>query len=428
MSSATVALAPVTIAGTDIRYAQGIKAGSWISLGGHEASDFVTGLAAPVRGLPHFPLHGAPKHRREGDFILRRFKEILLTAGSDLKHGVRLDQYYPTWKAVDPYHLARRANFGDYIPPSTSILMEELVTLGANINASLLAVVPGPGCEIKRVATSKKVESPFFSGFAPAVTCGDFVFVAGQMANAADWSLDPAAHVPDQALWAGFEIRKQADFIIRERIFPALELAGASPASVVKAQAYLTSVEDVPHFMDVWNQHFGTRSCALSVVPCSGLAIRGGILEINALALIDAGKTKKEIISATLPETMSYGAPAVRAGDLLLLSGLMAVNDDGYPPGVVADDGLPYFGRSARAQMNFILDHAERVCRAAGAKLENIMRVHQFHADLAEFPATYAAWQAALPGQAIPFAAIRVPKPMPAPAATFIADLWVYAP
>src|SRR5207249_11143616 len=39
---------------------------------------------------------------------------------SDLTHGVRLDQFYPTPAAVDPYHLARRAAFGDYIPPSRS--------------------------------------------------------------------------------------------------------------------------------------------------------------------------------------------------------------------------------------------------------------------------------------------------------------------
>jgi hypothetical protein len=43
---------------------------------------------------------------------------ILREFGSDLSHGVRLDQYYPNPRAVAAYHLARHAKFGDYIPPS----------------------------------------------------------------------------------------------------------------------------------------------------------------------------------------------------------------------------------------------------------------------------------------------------------------------
>lgn len=36
----------------------------------------------------------------------------------------------------------------------------------------------------------------FASGFVPAVTSGDFVFIAGQMARGADGNPDPRAHVP----------------------------------------------------------------------------------------------------------------------------------------------------------------------------------------------------------------------------------------
>ena len=44
--------------------------------------------------------------------------------GADLAHSVRLDQYYPNPRAVAAYHLARHDEFGDYIPPSTSVVME----------------------------------------------------------------------------------------------------------------------------------------------------------------------------------------------------------------------------------------------------------------------------------------------------------------
>ena len=73
---------------------------------------------------PGFPLHGRHHSRREGDFILRRMRRVLGEFGSDLSHAVRLDQYYPVPRAVASYHLARHAEFGDYIPASTSVVME----------------------------------------------------------------------------------------------------------------------------------------------------------------------------------------------------------------------------------------------------------------------------------------------------------------
>ena len=100
-------------------------------------------------GPPGFPLFGRPRWRREGDFILQRMSQILNEFGSDLTHGVRLDQFYPTPAAVDPYHLARRAAFGDYIPPSTSVIMESCFGAASGISSSLIAVMPSAEYEIQ---------------------------------------------------------------------------------------------------------------------------------------------------------------------------------------------------------------------------------------------------------------------------------------
>ena len=40
-------IAPIRIGGTDIHYAQGMRAGPWLFFTGHEASDFERGIAAP---------------------------------------------------------------------------------------------------------------------------------------------------------------------------------------------------------------------------------------------------------------------------------------------------------------------------------------------------------------------------------------------
>ena len=107
----------VKLLGTPVNYAYAVKAGPWIFLTGHEAFDFASGIAEEVAGPPGFPRFGRPRSRREGDFILGRMRRILREFGSDLGYGVRLDQFYPNPAAVAAYHLARHAEFGDYIPP-----------------------------------------------------------------------------------------------------------------------------------------------------------------------------------------------------------------------------------------------------------------------------------------------------------------------
>jgi enamine deaminase RidA (YjgF/YER057c/UK114 family) len=413
--------------GSDVEHAACVKAGHWIFLNGIEATDYKRGIAASVAGTPGLPLHGLPKHRREGDYVVARIGQLLKQAGTSFANSVRLDQYYPTWKAVDPYHLSRKAAFGSYIPPSTSVIMRALLGPQIEISSSLLAVMPGGGREPVRVEPPN-VTAPTWSGFASAIRSGDFVFVAGIMARGADNGSDARAHVPANSRWGGYEIRRQAEYIITEKLKPSLAAAGSSPGNVLKAQAYLRDIDDLPHFLDVWNAHFGARQCALTVLTAADFGLVDGNLEINLLAVADGAAAKKEIMGAGMPEEMCFGAPAVRAGDLLLFSGLHAADANGPIAGIAGGAGLPHLGIAARAQMEFILDHAERVCGAAGTTLANLARIHLFHTELADFHAAYQVCRERMGGGAVPFSAIQSPAPHPVPAAGIIADMWVYAP
>jgi hypothetical protein len=195
--------------GTAVSYAYAVKAGPWIFLNGHEAFDFASGIPKEVTGPSGFPLFGRPRSRREGDFILQRMRRILREFGSDLGNGVRLDQYYPTPAAVDPYHLARHAEFGDYIPPSTSVVMEGCFAAETNISSSLIAVMPE--YEIRKIYPPGVGSAPS-SGFVPAVVCDDFVFVAGQMAHK-PWPGARPAGARSRPLGLGRQRDPQADRI-----------------------------------------------------------------------------------------------------------------------------------------------------------------------------------------------------------------------
>jgi len=416
-----------TITGTDIEHAACIRAGEWLFLTGIEAIDHGSGLVpgvAPAAGLPR---HGRPKHRREAAAIFGRMKRLLEAGGSSLSNAVRVDQYYTTWKAVDSYHHERVAGFGRHIPPSTSIVMDALTCAQADISVQLIAVRQGSALSPQRVST-ERLGAPAWSGFAPAVTCGDFVFVAGQMARAADGSYDPRAHASPHSLWGGYEIRKQAEHIILESLLPALEAAGSSKQNALKAQAYVRDVDDIPHLLDVWDAHFGSRQVALTVVPALEFGHVSANLEINLVALRDDATIRKQVIDAPVPAASCFGAPAVKAGDLLFLSGLMPADDAGPVTGGVAASAWPSLGIDARTQMAFLLGAADRICSVAGASLADVVRAQHFMSDLTDFPLFHSLWRQRTGSGALPWSVVKTPGQQAVPQGRLTLDLWVYAP
>jgi len=165
-----------------------VRAGSWLFFTGHEATDFENGIAASVAGKSGLPL-----------------------GGGDLQHIVR-----------------------------------------ANMNVSMLAVLPGGGREPKP-ARADNVPVPQHSGFIASLISGDYVFVAGQMPNnEAMNGLAPKAYRAPNALWNGTDIRLQTEFLITDRLKPGLEAGGSSLKNAIKAQVYLSNINDLPEFLDVW--------------------------------------------------------------------------------------------------------------------------------------------------------------------------------
>ncbi len=419
-------IAPVQIDNTDIVYAQGMRAGSWLFFTGHEATDFRTGVDETVRGKPGLPLAGAPRYRREGDFIYKRLSQLIISQGGDLHHIVRVDQYYPRAECVNPYQRARKALLGDYVPPSTSVLMDELLTRDANMNVSMIAVLP-TGRNQPRPAQPEGVPVPKHSGFIASLVSGDYVFVAGQMPNNEQMTgLAKQAYRPPNAVWNGTDIRLQTEFLIKDRLKPALEAGGSSIQNAIKAQVYLTNIADLPEFMDVWNNYFSDYPCALTVVPIKGLALLESIIEINIFGVRDSGTVRKQIIEHEPSSPMRLGPAAVRAGDLLCLSGLYAADENGALPERLSAEGLHYLGAPIQIQMRSILAAADEICRSSGTSLANVLRANHFFNDLNLVYPALRVWQERLPGQALPFGAVRAPKPMPTPGCDVIADVWAF--
>lgn len=413
------------LAGSAIDYAYAVKAGPWIFLNGHEAYDFANGLAPEVEGPPGSSLRGRPPLRREADYLLHRMRGILKEFGSDLGNAVRVDQYYTRGAAVSAYHLARFAEFGGYIPPSTSIIMERCFTARTNTHTSMIAVAGDPDYRIDKFTLPGQPLSA--SGYNPAVAAGDFVFVAGNMAFRPDGTLDPNIYVGPERNWGGeTAFRRQVHYVIKERLEPSLAAAGSALEHSLKAQAYIRGVENFPDFMDVWSQYFRDIPCAVTLVPAKDYATTEGLIEINLIALRSGARRRKQVVAADLPGLATYG-PCVRAGELVFPSGLLAVDTDGRVPGGAAAGAFDALSLAGELQGRLLLSYMEAVCKAVGVTAANTVRAQYFINDMRDFAGIAIAWQDRYGAAPHPFACVQVPGPLPVSAAAVLADFWIYA-
>jgi enamine deaminase RidA (YjgF/YER057c/UK114 family) len=413
------------LAGSTTSYAYAVKAGPWIFLTGHEAYDFERGLAPEVEGPAGNRLSGPPPLRREADYVLRRMRTILREFGSDLPNTVRLDQYYTSGAAVSAYHLARFAEFGRYIPPSTSIIMERCFSARASTHASAIAVVPGAGWTIERITLPGQPISA--SGYNPAVVVNDFVFVAGNQALQDNGGLAPGVALPSTSRWQGeTSFRRQIHYVIKERLEPSLEAAGSTLGQSLKAQVYIRGVEHFPDFVDVWSQYFRDIPCALTLVPAKDYSSSESMLEINLIALRNGATRRKQVVDVELPPMATYG-PCVRAGELVFPSGLMAVGRDGVVPSARNAAALDGLGLGGQAQGAMVLAYAETIAKAVGVSMRNVLRAQYFLTDIRDFAGISAAWSDRYGRQPHPFAAVQVPGPLPPSGARLVSDFWIYA-
>jgi enamine deaminase RidA (YjgF/YER057c/UK114 family) len=422
LASSVHPLLPYEVQPGRLLLASGVRAGDWI---------FASGLLPTRFGATARPLSGEPAWTIQCRSVWERAQAVLAAGGTDLTHTVRCDQFLPDWRAMPFFHAVRREVCGPHIPPSTSVLEAGLLLPEAAVTMHLVAVAPGGPALLPLFPPG--LDLPATSSFVPIIKAGGFVFVAGLLAAHGEGDLGgiaPEAQVPEGHLWKGQRIQLELAYLLRQKLEPALAAAGSSLARVVKADVAITDLREVPAFNQVWAQAFGGKVPATTFVPTvqPGLAIADARLEITLVALCDNTQAERLEVAEALPTVCDGHAVAMRAGDLLCFSGLVAADAQGLVERARIDPRQPYYGSSIEAQMEHLLAVADAVCRQAGTSLANVVRIQQMHTDLREFYPACQVWHRRLPGVPLPLAAFQVPAPLLVPGCTVQLDLWVYVP
>lgn len=430
--SAVEAVLPIKLGPGAMHYAQGVRAGRWLFATGLLAQDFKTGIPKSVT-TPAFAPLGTSHFEREASVIFEHLEKILGAGGTSQDNIVRLDQFFANTSAIAPYQRTRRNRLGVVAPASTSMVIQELPLANAGMQIDVLAVIPTQDFQPRPVAQGDSISA---SGPSPSIAVGDFIFISGQLATADPGiktrdGLAEEACVPATAFWGGQPIQVETEYVLRRRISPALERAGSSVQNVLKAQVYLTHLEDLQVFRQVWSDYFSGNLPATTIIvaPKGSIGIAAARVEINVIALRDdAVASRREIIKCDVAPVYVECPAAVRTGDLLFLSGLMANDTQGAASEVVTLEGQPLYGSSLEAETRVILDKAEKICEVAGTSLTNVVRAQHFLTSVSAFPAVHNAWQQRLGPRALPLSIVGVPNPMPICGCSLQMDLWIYAP
>lgn len=407
-----------------VRHATIVKAGRWVFATGMRALDATGAIDAGVLKAGR-PLDTPPKAEREARFIFNRLRDGFAKAGSSLANVVRVDQYYPDWRSVDPYHVARREALGQVVAPSTSILVDGVLNTDAAMDVQAMAFTNASGLAIEPISP-QGLAAPGSSGYAPCTKVGDLVFVAGQLSRDASGSIAAAAKVPADQFWKGTRIKLETQYMVDERLRPALQAAGSDMDLILKAQVYLGYPEDLPGFLQVWEKAFSGRVPPTTIVPVRhpALGTRDATIEINVIAAASSAASRIEDIDCDVELVSAKLIPARRFEDLVFVSGLMPLDADGLVEPAAIDPTAPYYRNTVRAQMADVLDKARVILGAAGCDLSDVVRAIHFTGGLGDFPAIHEEWDRRLPGEALPITAIQVNENLFAPGVRVIADLW----
>ena len=412
--------------GEGIELARTVKAGRWIFSQGNMATVYEGGMCAGAAHDSRERLLSERPAKSEARWIYENLREQLARAGATLQDLVRIDQYFADAGSVPPYHDERRAALKSLIPPSTSIIMDGLLTPSAHVCLEAIAMIDAARVRVAVTAPSDVPVPRSTSGFAPALKVDEFIFIAGQIADSAGrGGIAQEATTNPAFLWDGVEIKRQTSYVLKNLIKTA-EAAGSDQAHIVKAQVYLRSIEDFPAFAEVWTEWFGTGGPALSVIPATAIALRDGMIEINLVCVERGVDIERKPLSGSGARALAGEPGVVRAHDLIACSGLMASEDRRLASVVASASQDKYVRSRAYVEMDFIIDRVEQELRQVGLDLRNLTRIMQFHTDLRDFRAMTRAWHDRL-GTPVPVTAVQVPGPLAVAGASVLVDCWAVA-
>ena len=141
------------------------------------------------------------------------------------------------------------------------------------------------------------------ANYTEAFTVGNLIFAAGQLASDFQTGVPGAAKIDPAFPYYGSDIKRQTRYIL-ENLKRTFEAAGSSLDEVLKAQVFMTDLDDFNGFDEVWKEYFKVPP-ARTTVGTSGLLVAGTLVEIDLIGLVPNAGWKREPIKSSNPTVLA---------------------------------------------------------------------------------------------------------------------------
>lgn len=366
-------------------YSEASQANDLVFAAGQLASDFKTGVPPEARKHPNFPFYGSDI-KLQTDYVLKNLARTFKAAGTSLDNVIKAQVFLTDLNNFNGFDEVWKQHF-KVPPPRTTVGTTGLLVKDTLVEIDLIATMPGkPGTVVTSGAPKP------LANYSEAMRVGDLVFAAGQLASDFKTGVPASARRGENFPFYGSDIQLQTEFIL-ENLKQTFEAAGSSLDHVVKAQVFLTNLNDFAGFDQVWKRYFKVPP-PRTTVGTTGLLVRETLVEIDLIGYVPRAGLKHEVIASGAPRPLANYSEAFTLGGFVFAAGQIASDyKTGVPTQARKHSNFPFYGSDIKLQTAYILDNLRQTFEAAGSSLDNVVKAQVFMTDLNNFAAFDEVWK-----------------------------------
>jgi reactive intermediate/imine deaminase len=366
-------------------YSEASLANGLVFAAGQLASDFKTGVPQEARKHPNFPFYGSDI-KLQTDFILKNMAKTFKAAGTSFDNVIKAQVFLMDLNDFNGFDEVWKQHF-KVPPPRTTIGTTGLLVKDTLVEIDLIATLPDKPAKVVKSGAPKPL-----ANYSEAMQAGDLVFAAGQLASDFKTGVPASAKRGENFPFYGSDIQLQTEFVL-ENLKKTFEAAGSSLDHVVKAQVFMTNLNDFAGFDQVWKRYFKVPP-PRTTVGTSGLLVRETLVEIDLIGYVPRSGLKHEVIKSGAPRPLANYSEAFTLGDFVFAAGQIASDyKTGVPTEARKHPNFPFYGSDIKLQTRYILNNLKQTFEAAGSSIDNVVKAQVFLTDLKNFAAFDEVWK-----------------------------------
>ncbi len=366
-------------------YSEASLASGLVFAAGQLASDFKTGVPQEARKHQNFPFYGSDI-KLQTDYILKNMARTFKAAGTSLDNVIKAQVFLMDLNDFNGFDEVWKQHF-KVPPPRTTIGTTGLLVKDTLVEIDLIATLPDKPGKVVKSAAPKPL-----ANYSEAMQAGDLIFAAGQLASDFKTGVPASARRGENFPFYGSDIQLQTEFVL-ENLKKTFEAAGSSLDRVVKAQVFMTNLNDFAGFDQVWKRYFKMPP-PRTTVGTSGLLVRETLVEIDLIGYVPRLGLKHEVIKSGAPRPLANYSEAFTLGDFVFAAGQIASDYKiGVPTEARKHPNFPFYGSDIKLQATYILNNLKQTFEAAGSSIDNVVKAQVFLTDLKNFAAFDEVWK-----------------------------------